>query len=437
MKKHLLYIAAAAMTLVSCIDDSITNDASQQPVFSTSELTLAPLLNGQKSPTYKLMVYNRGSKGISIDNISVAGNDDGFFRFNVDGHSGSFFNDVVIRGGDSIYVFVDAVVPDDGTSRSCSLNFTTAGRTQSVTVQAQVISAQVLKSPEVTGAETWSGNYYIDGTARVAAGAVLTLAPGTNLYFTDGTALAIEGTLVSEGIPENPVVMQGDRFDDIVPDVSYEIVAGQWKGIELAANASVNLSYTSVLNGEDLLAMADGSKATLFNTRLHNASGTVLSVNGATVDAVGCEITDAGTNVIYLENAEATLAHCTVSNHYIMAYPVDPIIWFEGDNAFHATNSIIYGLSAEINDYTLDYRPVFFSHCLFRSPGSDDDNFFDCVWDTDPMLSVERMDYILDYRPQEDSPVIGAADPALTPASWTVDYYGTPVGTPAPIGAYR
>lgn len=429
-------MAAAGLLLSSCIDDSITTDSAAQPTFSTSELIIAPLLSSQRSSTYKLMVYNKGNKGISIDNIAVAGNDDGYYRFNVDGHAGTHFSDVEIRGGDSIYVFIEAVAPEKGTLGSCFLNFTTAGQTRTVSITASVIEATILKSPVLTASETWSGNYYIDGTASVSQGATLTLEAGTNLYFTDGSTLAVDGSLVAAGTPDAPVVLQGDRFDDIVPDVSYEIVGGQWKGIELGEGATADLSFTSAINAEDILLMDEGSEATLFNTRLHNASGTVLSVNGATVNAVGCEITDAASNVMRLQNARASFIHCTVSNHYVMVYPIEPMIWFEGDNSFEAANSIIYGLSAEVNDYRMENRPVYFRHCLFKSSGTDDDNFFDCIWNTDPQLSVARNDYVLDYRPQEESPVLRAADPTLTPASWTIDFYGTGIASPAPLGCY-
>lgn len=71
--------------------------------------------------------------------------------------------------------------------------------------------------------------------------------------------------------------------------------------------------------------------------------------------------------------------------------------------------------------------------CLFKSEGSDDDNFTECIWDADPLYYTIRSEYLFDYRLMPESPAIGAADPAYAAPA---DAYGRPRGTSPDLGAY-
>lgn len=109
-------------------------------------------------------------------------------------------------------------------------------------------------------------------------------------------------------------------------------------------------------------------------------------------------------------------------------------------------NSIIYGLpkdmnSEEINKGDLAGTNVFFRNCSFKSEGDNDENFIDCVWDTDPMFLTVRSDYYFNYHVQPDSPVIGIGDAALLTSTAITDINGinrlsvSPDGKPT-LGAY-
>ena len=75
-------------------------------------------------------------------------------------------------------------------------------------------------------------------------------------------------------------------------------------------------------------------------------------------------------------------------------------------------------------------------HCLLKSKGSDDDNFISCIWDEDPLYYTVRSEYLFDYRLRDESPAIGAADPALTSPRAALDSYGLTRGSRPDIGAY-
>lgn len=437
MKLHLLITFALLWALTSCIDDSVTRDSSSQPQFSDTKIEMAPLLSGQSSPVYKLKVFNPAGKAISIEHISVSGNDSEFYSFNIDGHSGTEFSDIEIRGGDSIFVFIQSIAPERGSSISCSLNFSTAGKTSSIPVNTPVIEATVLNAPQITSDLTWEGNYYIHGNATVANGTVLTLRPYTNIYFADNSSLTVNGSLVAEGTAEALIILQGDRFDNIIPDVSYSLIAGQWKGLTFGEGARGTLSYTSVLNAENNISAREGSELSLFNCQIHNASDNVLTLDKGKLQSVGCEYTDAGKTVLAITSSEAGFIHSTIANFYLLAYPVEPIINLSGNSALNFNNSIIYGLSPELSsEKAIDNLPIYFRHCMFNSPGENDSNFIDCIWNTDPLLNIAREEYIFDYTPSAASSALNSGDSSLTPETWNSDRFGNKIPETPPIGAY-
>lgn len=423
--------------MASCIDDSVDDDAFARLDFTPYAIEMSPLLSGQSSPAYKLMVYNTGDKILNIDRISVTGNDPENFTVIVDGKTGNVFSDVEIRGGDSIFVFVESCAPMKGSESSCSIDFTIGANTSTVRIVSPVIEAKVLTAMEVSSDESWQGDYYILQSLKISYGASLELLPSTNLYFADGASMTVEGTLVCSGTDSGQVMLQGDRFDDILPDVNYILVPGQWKGLTFSEGSVGDLAYTSVLNAENNITAGKDSRLSMFNCRVSNASGNVLTANSSTVDGIGCELTDAGDGVLDLTSSKVNLAHATVANFYLFSYPVDPIISLRGENVIDIDNSVVFGLSSELySEVPVEGMPVYFRNCMFASQGTDDNNFIGCFWETDPLLNVSREDYIFDFTPRTGSPVLGASDPSLTPASWIIDRYGNPVGTPAPVGAY-
>ena len=113
MRLAALFAAVMAVAAFSsCINDEISSSASDQPSFSTDTVRLGTLFTLGPSPTHKFLVHNRNDKGIVISRIAFADDPTGAFRLNVDGISGKEFSNVEIRENDSIYVFVEATLPE-------------------------------------------------------------------------------------------------------------------------------------------------------------------------------------------------------------------------------------------------------------------------------------------------------------------------------------
>lgn len=84
-------------------------------------------------------MFNRAKKSVSISSISLKSGTT-TFQLNVDGVSGTRFSDVEIRGGDSIFVFVECRLPENSSAaplrQEDAIVFLTNGVTQEVVLEA-------------------------------------------------------------------------------------------------------------------------------------------------------------------------------------------------------------------------------------------------------------------------------------------------------------
>lgn len=456
-----LLIIAAAIGLTSCIEDGFSTSPSDQPAFSTDTLRMGVIFTEEPSPTNRFMVYNPHAKSLSISDIRLSGENARHFRVNVDGISGSTFANVEIRSKDSIFVFVEATLPpveaNIPTAIEAKLDFTTNGVTSSVVLCAEGQNVRRLRAETIDTDTRFDATlpYQIFDSLVVAEGATLGIEPGTTLCFHDGASLIVRGTLISEGTAEKPVVMTGDRTGNVVGDISFDIMSRQWEGVYFAPLSIGNkLSHTDIRNTwQGVVIEGDGADETtalsMLNCRLHNSASTVFAAVHTAVEATGCEFAEGGGGLVYLQGGRATINHCTLANNYLFAAISGPALALahisndektgldDGSGLPYLradiTNTIIYGLGSDISHGDLTGTDIRLHRCLLKSKGSDDDNFTECTWESDPLYRTIRSEYFFDYRLKPESPAIGAADPAYPAPD---DAYGLPRGASPDLGAY-
>lgn len=448
MHRFIIGITAAIIFLTSCIEDDFSTSPSHQPDYSTDTLRIGDVFTAQGTPTRNFIVYNRNSKGIVISSIKFRDQaTSGYFRVNVDGVPGKEFNNVEIRAKDSIYVLVEATIPENGFDAprviDAPLDFTVNGVTSTVVINISGRDVNRINGETLTTDTRFTSArpYLITDSLVVGPGATLTLEPGTMLYFHDKASLKVRGTLIADGTPEAPVNFTGDRTGNVVGGIPYELMSGQWDGVRFYETSRGNrLSYLSMRNSTSGITLdsipSDNAELTLTNCRLRNTKSTVISSRHSSVEAFGCEFAEAPAGVIYLHGGNHRFVNCTFSNYYLFAAITGPLIHFDGEEiTAEVDNSILYGLGSMIKPDKIEGMPVTFRNSLLKPAGSDDDNFIDCIWDADPMFYTVREDYIFDYRLRDASPAIGAANPAFIPSAAT-DFYGTPRGNTPDLGAY-
>lgn len=462
--KRLLYniflTFVVAVAMVACIDDSFTNSPSDQPRFSVDTLDMGVIFTEQLTTTHRFTVANPSPKSISISKIGLSGEGARYFRLNVDGFSGREFNNVEIRGKDSIFVFVEATLPaansDLPVEITAFVDFLTNGVTQSVVLSANGQDVVRLKGCVIDNDTRFDSAkpYQIFDSLVVAPGATLTFAPGTRLLFHDDSWLAIDGNLICEGTPERPVVLAGDRTGNVVSDISFDLMSRQWQGVffgpgshsDLTNTEIKNTTYGVVIDGE--YAAPGETSLTLTNCRFHNSGTTALAAVHADIDAAGCEFAEGGAGLVTLIGGKHSFNHCTFANNYLFAAISGPALAFghtglendeDSDKPYISAvidNSIVYGLGADLSHGDLSGTDIYLRNCLLKSNGSDDENFINCLWDKDPLYHTIRNEYLFDYRLKAESPAIEAADATLSSPRTLLDAYGMTRGQRPDLGAY-
>lgn len=463
MRYILLLFMAALLGLAAtgCISDDFTDSPSDTLTFSTDTLSFDTVFTGQGTPTARLLVFNPAKKSVNISSIRFA-RATTEFSMNVDGVSGSSFSDVEVRGGDSIYVFVECRIDESQHAEpqlvSDRIQFVTNGVLQEVQLEAWGQNVRRLRGLTVTGRMTLDDSmpYVITDSLVVAPGATLEAGPGTRMLFHDKARMVVRGCFEALGEPGRLVHMRGDRLDNVLPDVGYEILAGQWQGVTIEScsfgNRMEYVEMQSTVSGltVDSCGVTDRRKLLLVNSWLHNSQGNVLTSAHSWVDAYGVCFSEAAGAVVSLTGGRHELGQCTLSNYYLFAVPSEPLLCLyhlfpkdARDNPSplmraRVTNSILYGMAADINEGDLAESDVFLERVLLKSNGDNDEHFIDCLWGEDPLFYTVRTDYIFDYRLQPESPALHAGYPALVPADSPCDLNGVPRlgdGDPA-LGAY-
>ncbi|MDE6121000.1 MAG: hypothetical protein K2F63_04345, partial [Muribaculaceae bacterium] len=455
MTQHKSLLAILAVLIVSlaagCIEDSYTTSPSDQPRFSVDTLRIGTIFTDEPSPTSRFTVHNPHSEQLSISRIALSGRDAGCFRINVDGMSGETFADVDIRARDSIFVLIEATLPQSQHIKPqeylANVDFTVNGVTNSVVLHAEGQNVHRIKGSTISADTHFDADipYQIFDSLTVAEGATLTLAPGTRLCFHDKARLIVRGTLVAQGTPEAPVLMEGDRQGNVVADISFDIMSRQWQGVFFTASSTANsLSHTIIrntvqgvaVNGDESADYSSSPQLSMLNCRLTNSGDLVLEAHHTAIEATGCEFSEASNGLVFLRGGTHSFASCTFANYYLFTALGGPAIQFDhigpelddqsGLPWLKASfdNSIIYGNGTELSHGELEGTGITFRRCLLKSNGEDDLNFIECIWNQDPLYYTVREDYIFDYRLRPDSPASEAADMSLIPPHGTRDCYG-------------
>lgn len=468
---------AAAGALTSCIEDGFTTSPADQPVFSTDTVDLGDLFTLGASPTARFTVYNRHDKGITLQSVRFTDNPDGIFRLNVDGMSGRDFSGVDIRANDSIFVFVEATLPENGRDLPVEcfahLEFMVNGVSSTVVVRANGQDVTRLKGDyRIASDATLSATkpYQVYDSIVVEKGARLTIPAGARLYFHDKARMVVHGTLDVAGSADAPVQMTGDRTGFVAADIPYEVMSGQWEGIHFTETSSDNrIEHASIRNTrygllvDNVPYTPDTPSLRLINSVVRNSQGFILETANSSVEAIGCELADASSGLVYLYGGTHRFNHCTLANYYLFS-AAGPAVNLDHTGAGGAddpdkenpllsaefANCILYGNGSEVAHYIpqpndgmkvdsdIEGVDIIFRRCLFKANGEDDAQFVNSIWGEDPLFYTERENYIFDYRLRPESPALHTADPMLTlPEAAATDLYGTPRTSTPSVGAYE
>lgn len=437
-----LLLAVMLCGITSCITDDFSTSSSDLLTFSSDTVAFDTVITMQGTATKQFMVYNRGKKQLNISSIRMAGEGSGHFFLNVDGQKGREFRNVEIRGGDSLFVFVESFIDETAQDQPLLMTdrilFETSGVTQHVTVTAWGQDVVRLSGDTLWTDTRFTANkpYLIYDTLLVAPGVTLTIDPGATLLFHKGAALRCYGTIKAQGTVDRHITWRGDRLDHVVGDIGFDIMSGQWGGVIFGPGSVGNELAFVDMRGSGIGMHVSSNTPTqrslhLYNCQLHNSSSTILVTYNAWVEAEGTEFSDAAEGVTYFYGGRLHFVNCTFTNYYLFAISSESIVNFSdveqdgiGFPTGYLDNCILYGMNQEINIGDLTGTGLYLRNCLMKLNGSDDENFLNMVWQADAKFRVRREDYIFDYRLLNESDAIARGNRAYCPASARYDRYG-------------
>ena len=429
------------------------------------------------------MIYNDNSENLKINSIRLEGGSNSPYSINVDGQSGTVFNDKEIYAKDSLYVFVKVTInPNDENNPffvQDRLIFNTNGNESVVHLtaygqNANYIIGRIGIFPDEHGHYTnyytaitdsvntdvhWTAEkpYVIYNVALIDSDGTLTIEPGTHVYFHNGAGLWAwsEGQLIVNGTADNPVVFQGDRLEHF-----YDDQPGQWDRIWLMEAREGHghvIDHAIIRNGfiglqiqrmlKDNLAVAY-----INNTIIENHTGIGVYANCYSIGMSNFLIDNCGNYCVALTGGgDYLLTHGTIANYWNGARQT-PALYFDNyytdptDGNTYALpfncdirNSMVCGnhdnefgtnFYRESSDTTYVFR-----NSLIHSKRPQLTLLYEqCVFNEAPKFkNTAEFDYHLDTL----SPAIGIGNPAYSIGDLQFDLDGVSRSDTPDAGAYQ
>ena len=401
-----------AMLLTACSDnDSFTTSRSNLLTFTKDTIKLDTVFTNVASSTYTFWVFNHSGDGIRLNSVRLMNGNQTGFRVNVDGSYldntlGSVVNDLEVRSGDSIRVFVELTAPENKKEEpqlvSDDLIFSLeSGVQQRVRLQCYAWDALKMTDLHITAdtmITTTKPLVFYGKGIEVDSGAVLSIK-GATLYFHDQAGISVRGTLKTDS-----VVMRGDRLDHMFDYLPYHRVSGQWRGIHFERSSVDNtMTDTEILNAMTAVRIDSAAidtltqRLTMNRCIVHNAKGFGVAAYSSNIGLYYCQITNTLFDCLAVFGGKAEVDHCTIAQFYPFQADRGAALTFASlydDLRLSCTNSIFTGYDADEvmalrNDTTLLFR-YRFDNCLMRTPAVENDtvSFKNIQWET-PKDSIQ------------------------------------------------
>jgi len=352
MRYYLTFLILVTFIIFSsCRKDFSAQLSSGNLTFSKDTVFLDTVFTNIGSSTYNLKVYNKSNKAISIPSITLDNGESSFYRLNVDGIPGKYFEDVEILANDSLYIFIETTIDYNLVTNPIytdAIIFDTGENLQDVKLVTLVKDAHFLfPSKDLAGLiETINigidaeGNelnvngfylednltftaekpYVIYGYCAIPENETLTIEAGANIHFHSNSGLIVEknATLTIKGELNNEVLIEGDRLE-----TQFSNVPGQWGAIWLKAGSkNHNINYAIIKNASagiimDSIGSNTSPTLTIKNTQIYNSSNYGI---------LGRETNIEGENLVINNSGQVSLA-CIIGGTYNFTHSTFTNFW--------------------------------------------------------------------------------------------------------------
>lgn len=444
---------------ISCNRDDFSFDTPTQKLrFSKDTVFCDTVYNQVRSETYAVKVYNDEDKDIMIPKIRLAGGTSSLYRINVDGKSGTEFNNIPLRKKDSLFIFVE-IAPIANAPEAIAEDhvvFDSPAATQEVTLFSVVQDAEFFiqskTNPNILEQNTtWTNEKakIIFGDLSLAENKTLTIEKGTKVYFFKNSGLKISknANLNVNGELGEEVIFRGDRND-----TKYDTIPRNWRSIILEPQSKISLNYGKIFGGDTGLEMYN-AEADINNSIIHTFQDFGIYAINSKVTAKNLVMNNCGqADLGVFKGGTIDLTQCSLANYWELnsALPGLGIFasneWINdagstehGPLNLSVKNSIIYGHAEDM----VSLEPIsgqafntFFDSCLLKYGAKATYNTINSIKNEDPKFE-NYFTHKMNLRVKPDSPAKGKGNSSYVSGILTKDIIGIPRNLPPTIGAYE
>mgnify|MGYP001323098055 CR=1 FL=1 len=386
---NIFLVVVALAYFSSCEDEKYFSSPDALLKFSTDTVMFDTIFTQIGSTTEHLKVYNPYDQKILISSVRLAGGDNSNFRLNINGVMANEALNLEIGPKDSIYIFVEVTIDPNGQNLPMvvkdSIEFVTNMNLQDIDLVAWGQDFNLIKDENIQKSVTWTNEkpYLIYNYAVVDSLATLTIEPGTKLYFHKDAGLYVRGKLIAGGTFEKPIVMQGDRLEDVYSDVP-----DQWSGVVLYSGSHNNeINFAEIKNANIGLQVGtienEGyASVKLSNSKIENMAYAGIFALKSDIKAGNCLITNCGYYLAALIGGSYEFYHSTLANY-----------WGKYTNKVRNTPSLVISnqlILTEDSTFIDDLNEATFANCIITGDvthgnelelGQSDEANFTCKFD--------------------------------------------------------
>src|SRR5690606_8650681 len=102
-----IIISVGFVLVIGCRKERFIEKNGAALEFSTDTVYFDTVFSAVGSATRRLLIRNPHKESIKIEQIQLAGGENSVFRLNIDGNPTNSLKELVIKGNDSAFVFVE------------------------------------------------------------------------------------------------------------------------------------------------------------------------------------------------------------------------------------------------------------------------------------------------------------------------------------------
>ncbi|WP_333661254.1 hypothetical protein [Chishuiella changwenlii] len=307
----------------SCREDFDYDPISSELSFNRDTVSVDTVYNFSKSETYVLKVYNPENDNRVIPKIYLSRGEQSFFNINVDGKSGTSFENVPIRKKDSLFIFVEVSAKEAPANPlyDDEITFETTNSTKKIKLLSWIEKAKIHPKDATITSENWNANeaQVIDGNLTVTSN--LTIDKGSKVYFKKGASLTIASNakLTVNGALNEEVKFRSARHDN-----KYDSIPDQWQKIELAPNSTSTINYAKVIGANTGLHV-NHAQLEISNSKIVNNQSYGILATNATIKGYNLVMNNSNLSTLAIEGGGSyEFYHSTFANYFNLGTGAGP-----------------------------------------------------------------------------------------------------------------